>query len=329
MASGKSTALAALGGAGRGHDLVRRRRARAAGHRRGPRRRGRAPGRRRDRRRRRAGPRRRWRRKVFASDADREWLEQLLWPRVRERVAAVVRGARTAPPAAVVEVPLLFESGGEGVYHHTIAVVADEAVRAERAGGRGHEGVDGPHRPPAHAGREVAASGLHGAQRWHQRGVEGRVVPCPCHHREGLSPWQRQHAHAPRSRTRSAPSRRRGRRSAPRGAPAPADHRRAGGRRDRGLRRRQRRRPRPAGGDGARGHAAPAPRGHHPPAGLRQGPGPGPDRRGHLRGVALPRPDLARRRARADADHARHRRASSPATRAAPPSCRATWPRPR
>ena len=29
--------------------------------------------------------------RVFASDADREWLEQLLWPRVRERVGSGMR----------------------------------------------------------------------------------------------------------------------------------------------------------------------------------------------------------------------------------------------
>jgi len=80
--------------------------------------------------------------KVFASDADREWLEQLLWPRVRERVAAWY-AALDGVPAAVVEVPLLFESGQEAVYDHTITVVAEEDVRAERAGGRGHEAVEG------------------------------------------------------------------------------------------------------------------------------------------------------------------------------------------
>jgi dephospho-CoA kinase len=45
-------------------------------------------------------------------------------------------------PAAVVEVPLLFESGMEAVFDRTIAVVADEAVRAERAAARGHELVE-------------------------------------------------------------------------------------------------------------------------------------------------------------------------------------------
>ena len=52
-----------------------------------------------------------------------------------------VEGREPAPPAAVVEVPLLFESGMEQAFDKTIAVVADEAVREERAGQRGHEGV--------------------------------------------------------------------------------------------------------------------------------------------------------------------------------------------
>ena len=42
------------------------------------------------------------------------------------------------PPAGVVETPLLFEAGLEGAYDATIAVVADEEVRAERAAARGH-----------------------------------------------------------------------------------------------------------------------------------------------------------------------------------------------
>ena len=49
---------------------------------------------------------------------------------------------RPAPPAAVVEVPLLFEAGMDGVFDATIAVVADEPVRAERAAARGHTAVD-------------------------------------------------------------------------------------------------------------------------------------------------------------------------------------------
>ena len=42
----------------------------------------------------------------------------------------------------MVEVPLLFESGMEPVFDSTIAVIADEDVRAERAGARGHASVE-------------------------------------------------------------------------------------------------------------------------------------------------------------------------------------------
>jgi dephospho-CoA kinase len=83
--------------------------------------------------------------RAFASDADRRWLEELLWPRVGARVAAwreEIAVRAPAPPAAVVEVPLLFEAGMEGAFDATIAVVADEEVRADRAAGRGHAAVD-------------------------------------------------------------------------------------------------------------------------------------------------------------------------------------------
>jgi dephospho-CoA kinase len=42
----------------------------------------------------------------------------------------------------VVEVPLLFESGMGDSYDATIAVVAEESVRRERAAGRAHALVD-------------------------------------------------------------------------------------------------------------------------------------------------------------------------------------------
>ncbi len=83
--------------------------------------------------------------RAFATPEDRAWLEGLIWPRVAARVAhwlAQVRAAEPAPRAAVVEVPLLFEAGQEGIYDATIAVVADEGLRRERAAGRGHELVD-------------------------------------------------------------------------------------------------------------------------------------------------------------------------------------------
>jgi dephospho-CoA kinase len=81
---------------------------------------------------------------VFGDPEHREWLEGLLWPRVGQRVwewREEVDAREEPPPAAVVEVPLLFEAGMEDVFDTTIAVVAEESVREERAGGRGHTGV--------------------------------------------------------------------------------------------------------------------------------------------------------------------------------------------
>jgi len=82
--------------------------------------------------------------RVFGDDDARAWLEAELWPRVGRRVAEWKQEAEAldpAPPAAVVEVPLLFESGMEAAFDATIAVVADEALREERAAARGHAAV--------------------------------------------------------------------------------------------------------------------------------------------------------------------------------------------
>lgn len=83
-------------------------------------------------------------RRAFADEGERRWLEQQIWPLVGARVASWLEQARAQnppPPAAVVEVPLLFEAGLEGVYDATIAVLAAEDVRAARAAARGHEAV--------------------------------------------------------------------------------------------------------------------------------------------------------------------------------------------
>ena len=83
-------------------------------------------------------------RRAFATPEDTAWLEGLLWPLVGERMMAwrqeVSRGPGR-PRAAVVEVPLLFESGMDRVFDATIAVIAGEDVRALRAGARGHEAL--------------------------------------------------------------------------------------------------------------------------------------------------------------------------------------------
>lgn len=82
--------------------------------------------------------------RAFATDSDRAWLEQLLWPLVRGRVSAWrEQMLRTEPPPRVLvaEVPLLFEAGNDDMYDATIAVVADEQVRDARARARGHRAL--------------------------------------------------------------------------------------------------------------------------------------------------------------------------------------------
>jgi dephospho-CoA kinase len=82
--------------------------------------------------------------RMFGSDQDRQWVEALLWPRVSRRMMDwrdEIDRRDPRPAAAVVEVPLLFESGMERAFDATIAVVADETLRTGRAGGRGHAAV--------------------------------------------------------------------------------------------------------------------------------------------------------------------------------------------
>jgi dephospho-CoA kinase len=84
-------------------------------------------------------------RRAFATPAEHEWLEGVIWPKVGERIAewrAIESTREPRPPALVVETPLLFEAGLEANYDATIAVVADDELRAARAAARGHERVD-------------------------------------------------------------------------------------------------------------------------------------------------------------------------------------------
>jgi len=81
---------------------------------------------------------------AFATPEDRHWLEQLLWPRVGERMVVwrqALEVSEPQPRAAVVEVPLLFESGLDHGFDATIAVIAEESIRQRRASGRGHEAL--------------------------------------------------------------------------------------------------------------------------------------------------------------------------------------------
>jgi dephospho-CoA kinase len=87
--------------------------------------------------------------RVFGDDERRAWLEGVLWPRVGARVAEW-RAQLDERRVAVVEVPLLFESGMDAVFDATIAVVADEEKRRERAAARGHAWLE------ARTGRQLS-----------------------------------------------------------------------------------------------------------------------------------------------------------------------------
>jgi dephospho-CoA kinase len=92
---------------------------------------------------------------VFERSEDRAWLEGMLWPRVGARIAEwrlALNGEDPLPAAAIVEVPLLFEAGMEAIFDVTIAVVADESLRSERAAARGHTAV------AERAGRQLSQS---------------------------------------------------------------------------------------------------------------------------------------------------------------------------
>jgi dephospho-CoA kinase len=74
---------------------------------------------------------------VFDSSEELAWLESLLHPLVGERVADWGAGLGPQVGLAVVEVPLLFETGMENEFDTTVAVIADDETRASRAGLRG------------------------------------------------------------------------------------------------------------------------------------------------------------------------------------------------
>jgi dephospho-CoA kinase len=83
---------------------------------------------------------------VFNRPEELAWLESVLFPRVGQRMAswrAGLESSEDGPDVAVVEVPLLFEAGVDGAFDATIAIVADENLREERANARGHRGVQG------------------------------------------------------------------------------------------------------------------------------------------------------------------------------------------
>ena len=75
---------------------------------------------------------------VFAQPEELSWLESQIHPLVGERIGGWLASLPSQVEVAVVEVPLLFESGMDGVFDTTIAVVAADPLRRARAEARGH-----------------------------------------------------------------------------------------------------------------------------------------------------------------------------------------------
>ena len=75
---------------------------------------------------------------VFADRDELDWLERQLHPRVvraHEAWLGELRGRAEPPTLAVVEVPLLYETGGERRFDKVVVVTAPAGVRGLRRGG--------------------------------------------------------------------------------------------------------------------------------------------------------------------------------------------------
>ena len=71
---------------------------------------------------------------VFSDPAALVWLEELLHPRVRAAYADWLAVVDT--DVAVVEIPLLYETGAEATFDRVVVITAPEDVRRARRGGQ-------------------------------------------------------------------------------------------------------------------------------------------------------------------------------------------------
>jgi dephospho-CoA kinase len=78
---------------------------------------------------------------VFERPEELAWLESELHPLVGEEIASWRASLPADAEVAVVEVPLLFEAGMEPAFDATVAILADDATRARRAGTRGTDAL--------------------------------------------------------------------------------------------------------------------------------------------------------------------------------------------
>jgi len=70
---------------------------------------------------------------AFGARAELDWLERLLHPKTRAAADAWISSVDAR--VAVVEVPLLYETGGESRFDAVVVVTAPSDVRASRRGG--------------------------------------------------------------------------------------------------------------------------------------------------------------------------------------------------
>lgn len=80
---------------------------------------------------------------VFERPDELSWLEAELHPRVAERMAAWRARLPAGTQVAVVEVPLLFETGMEGAFDVVVCVIAPDGDREGRADGTGLAALEG------------------------------------------------------------------------------------------------------------------------------------------------------------------------------------------
>ncbi|MEJ2669140.1 MAG: dephospho-CoA kinase [Gammaproteobacteria bacterium] len=76
------------------------------------------------------------RQRVFDHDADRQWLEALLHPKIRERMQQEL--AQASSPYAILSAPLLLENGLDTHTNRILVIDALESQQLERAAARDH-----------------------------------------------------------------------------------------------------------------------------------------------------------------------------------------------
>lgn len=73
------------------------------------------------------------RERIFSAPAEREWLESVTHPRVRERLLAHLQRLEAGPaPYVLLVSPLLFESGQDALVDRCLVVDVPEALQRER-----------------------------------------------------------------------------------------------------------------------------------------------------------------------------------------------------